>query len=297
MNLLQAIIQASDYDLARKRILAYDKSKVLKEVPYGNGYVMTEKGNLFFMKEVHGTVYVTHTHPLLVKGKSYQDYFYRVQIGGGKYKQYRATNLVWAVFTESEYDPALVIRCADGNPANLRVDNLERVYEVDDRSTLHKAARKAMAKPIVVPQYGGVLYSKFYEDFVKYMLTLAPDLDYEEARDIVSEAYIATIGHTEDYIVAMHNWKMKIKFLFLDMVRKHNKILTMIEETTRYSQTCDQFYEVDLSQYLPNKTQRKVFQLTMQGYEQDEIARILNMPEVVVGQHLNRAVRHIRSII
>ena len=189
----------------------------------------------------------------------------------------RADRLVYCTFKLGEWRKDIQPKYKDGDRNNCKLDNLYLESEiVQDFAPIRNKMEQ---------------YTKLYNDnfmmvarYINYVCRL---FDLDEAKDAAQDAFIWLTS--KDYEFNLGHWMKYGKFIGFQHLRKEGVENIDFVPVGRM----DNAYEIDVTKFINNQKAKQYFDLYLQGYEQHEIMRMLNLDPSLLSYHI----RHSRKII
>jgi len=284
MNIAQVIITGYTFDDAKKKIQSQFSCNELRRVPIPMAqndryYVCNENGQVFFMKQYSDGVCVTHLRPEMTRAKK-PTYFYRISLGHGLQKQFNAPLLVWNTFS-GEWHDEITVTCKDGNNSNICLSNLQ--------------CEQMRLASFEAPDFFGTIYEQYFKDYVHYLGRLCYDINKDDARDIVANAFIEIMTRVNDAEHLRLLWKLTVRKRLYDYIGRQQRHVEF--DTEWMTPTYQQYPEIDFTQFLNRPTEIEVVRMIHSGYSIQDICEIQNRKRTTVSSHLSRAVQKIRQAI
>ena len=196
----------------------------------------------------------------------------------GRQRQVRADKLVYCTFVLGEWRKDIQPKYKDGNRNNCQLSNL---YLESDIVKDYAPIRNRMQ------QYTD-LYEGYFMYVARYIVYCCRGrIGIDDAKDAAQEAFLWLTG--KDYEINLGHWLKYGKYLGFQHIRKEN----MVDIEYNPVRSLDHAFEIDVTRFIKNPKAKQYFDLYLQGYDQADIARMLNMDPTLLSYHI----RHSRKII
>ena len=193
----------------------------------------------------------------------------------------RADRLVYCTFKLGEWRKDIQPKYKDGNRNNCKLDNLYLESEiVQDFAPLRERMEKYTP-----------LYEQNFMMVARYIKYVCKYIELDDAKDAAQEAFIWLTG--KDYDFHLGNWMKYGKFLGFQHIRKGGTVDIEYNPV----QSLDRAFEIDVTRYIKNPKAKKYFELYLQGYDQADIARMLNMDPTLLSYHIRKSRKIIKEVL
>lgn len=252
-------------------------------------YCISEHGELYGIRLIRGTGKYIGYGPLKVKKDRHRDQDitvkYDIYIDTDNTKLLAAEKLVYCTFVLQEWSDNLQLSFKDGNPLNVRLDNLEPYKKPVPQEWIERMENNED------------VYQRYFNrvvDYVEYTCNVSE----QDAKDIVQGTFLWIVTQKEgdqpkDFVGAWMKWA---RIRSTEYTRHYERV-DCIDDYAELIGLPNVSYEVDLFVQIKNQKYQQMMRLYMQGYMQREIAEMYRTTKSTVATRISQNIRNLRKYV